>query len=63
MARRLASSTQTINGSGGEFMGFEDSEESSEDSEIDLEKGDVKKPLDKVTLILQGALAATENCF
>ena len=49
MARRLASSTQSLSATGG-FMGLESSAEDSDQSDVDLEKGDPAKPLDKVVL-------------
>lgn len=50
MARRLASSTQSLSATGG-FMGFESSAEDSDQSDVDLEKGDPAKPLDKKPLL------------
>ena len=55
MARRLASSTQSLSATGG-FMGFESSAEDSDQSDVDLEKGDPAKPLDKVVLSFNSSI-------
>ena len=46
MARRLTKSNNAANDTSGAFMGFEDSLEESDNS--DVEKGDGGKPLDEV---------------